>query len=322
MVNELGATGRLEELERLYTQLNQVMGEQVGSSLGATLENATRDGSGISGAVTTFFNAWESFAATPGDATAKEVLFQSADELAARLNAADKALDEAAADQDARLRSETEQATALLSRIATFNSRSSARRPGSPAATELRDARQKAIEELGGIMDFISEAQPDGSITLRLADGTTELVQGGQAATITVNRDESGTANGLRANMGGGGANFAPTRGTLSVLHPSVGLTQIADMRGELDALAGQLSEQVNIAYRAAGAGDFFSGTLPAPSAWLCRRPVPSPRPPRARPPVEMPWPWRLPPSRTTASAAPPATASTAASPSMPPARP
>lgn len=263
MVAEMGNSGRLDELDRLYTQLNRVMGEGVDSTMGSTLENATEDGSGVTGAISSFFNSWEALAASPNDASAKEVLFQSAQALVDTLNGANDALDTAAADLDSRLGEQSDRASELLSQIATLNqqiSRQEVRQPG--GATELRDARQQAIEELGGMMDFTTESGANGTVTLRLNDANaTELVDGGNAATISIVRDGAGTATGLQATMGGTSTGFTPTRGTLSVLHPGTGLAEIEGFRGELDALAGQISEQVNIAYGAAGQGSFFTGT-------------------------------------------------------------
>lgn len=265
---EAGTSGRLDALQSLYTDLKNVLGEEVGGSLGATLNSATGGSAGLTGAISAFFNAWEGFSAAPNDPAAKALAFERSQGLATYFNSADRELDRISSNLDARLTDQVKEANRLLSRIATLNDqiiRQEARHPGE--AVDLRDARQKAVEELSRIMEFEQEELGNGGIKLTLADpanpgeslGT--LVEIGVAATLSVTR-ENGLAMGLVSDFRDTGVAFTPESGSLSVLHPDGGFAELEQFRAQLDVLAEQLVVSANAAYaEAPDAPVLFSGT-------------------------------------------------------------
>jgi len=196
----------------------------------------------------------------------KNSVYNSADELVTRLNDASSAIDEVANAQNDRLNEQVDEVNALLEKIATLNGnivRMEARQAGS--STVLKDDRQAALEELASMMDFSTTSQADGSVTVSLPSsggvaGQT-LVEGGTAGSIAVTVDATGNPSGLEATFNGVTSAFSPSEGSLSVLDPVNTNAVIADLRSQLDSLAGQLISSVNTAYNDSGLGDFFSGT-------------------------------------------------------------
>lgn len=265
---EAGNTGRLDALQSLYSDLKNVLGETVPSSLGATLSSGAAGSSGFTGAISAFFNAWEGFSAAPNDPAAKALAFERSRGLADSLNAADRDLDKIASNLDARLTDQVKETNRLLGRIASLNEqivRQEARHPGE--AVDLRDARQKAVEELSRFMEFEQEELGNGGIRLTLADPASPgqslgtLVEGSVAASVLIVREDE-LATGLASTFEGSTVGFTPSKGSLSVLHPAGGRAELEAFRGQLDAFAAQLSSSANGAYaEAAGAPALFSGS-------------------------------------------------------------
>jgi flagellar hook-associated protein 1 FlgK len=260
VVSEISRTGTAEAQYALYNDLNSVMSEELNGSIGASLDTAEAQGTGITGALSTFFNSWSALSASPSSAGAKAEVYSAAEELASRLNAASDAIDEAEALKTDSLNSQIDDVNGLLQKIATLNSdiiRMEAREAGS--SITLQDERQAAIEELASYMKVSTQAQENGSVTVSLPSrggvAGQVLVANGNAATI------SATDSALQATYGGVTSTITLEEGSLSVLDPASIGAVFDGLRSQLDALAGQLMSSVNAAYQQSGEGDFFTGT-------------------------------------------------------------
>lgn len=269
VVEETYQAGSLQAEENLYNSLNNVMAESLNGSLGTSLDTAEADGTGITGGLSTFFNAWSAYAASPNSSGAQSEVYTSAEELADRLNSASTALDDVQESMNDSLDGDISEANDLLDKIATLNSEivaMEARDSGS--ASSLVDERQAALEDLAQITNFDSTTEADGSLTLTLtsSDGTTStLVSGGNAATLSVTTDATtGEYTGIASTYNGSTSAISPTGGSLSVLNPTVTSAAIQTVRDQLDALANQLITSVNAIYSqssADGTAAFFTGT-------------------------------------------------------------
>jgi len=270
VVEETSDAGALQAQTNLYDSLNNVMAESLNGSLGTSLETAESTGTGITGGLSSFFNAWSAYAASPNSDGAQSEVYSTAEELASRLNSASTALDDVQDSMNESLDSDVSEANKLLNKIATLNTEivtMEARDTGS--ASDLIDERQAAMEDLAEITNFESTTEDNGSVTITLpsSDGTTAqtLVSGGTAATLSVTTDATtGEYTGIAATYNGSTSAISPTGGSLSVLDPSVTSAAIQEVRDQLDALANQLITSVNEVYASSssdGTATFFSGT-------------------------------------------------------------
>jgi flagellar hook-associated protein 1 len=270
VVEETSSAGALAAETNLYTSLNNVAGESLNGSMGATLDTAEADGTGVTGGLSTFFNSWSAYAASPNSTGAQTAVYSSAEELASRLNTASSSLDDVQSSMNDDLDGDISEANTLLNKIATLNSNivtMEARDTGS--ASDLVDERQAAMESLAEITNFNSTTEDNGSVTITLpsSDGTTSqtLVSGGTAATLAVTKDATtGDYTGITSTFSGSTSSISPTGGSLSVLNPTVTSAAIDDVRSKLDDLANQLITSVNSLYSKSssdGSATFFSGT-------------------------------------------------------------
>lgn len=266
VVEETSQSGSADELASLYQSLNNVMSESLNGSMGATLATAEANGTGITGGLSRFFNAWSSYAATPNSSAAAGSVYTAAEELANRLNSADSDLTSLQDSKNSELDADVTDANSLLSSIAESNRNivtMEARNPGSSAS--MKDEREAAMEKLAKLVNFDSTTESDGSVTITLASGDSAtpqtLVSRGTAGSISVTKDASGAYTGLSATFGAATQDFTPSGGALSVLNPPTVSAAIEEVRSQLNALAGQISTSVNSAYSASGVSSFFSGT-------------------------------------------------------------
>lgn len=263
IVSEAGDGGRLEALKALYERLNAILGEGIDGSMGASLDSATGTSSGLSGDLSSFFNAWESLSTAPNDPVLKQETFGRAQNLADRLNNAAQDLDKIATDNARLLDGEVKQANALLEKLASLNDqivRVESRKGN--VANELRDLRQQALEELGQILDLRYEQQPDGRVMIMSgAPGAEATLLDAQGPSRIAATDD-----GLMASREGVSEVFMPEKGSLSVLAAGgTAGSEIQAFRGQLDSLSVQLIDSVNSVYNPDGAGsDFFAGNSAA----------------------------------------------------------
>ncbi|HNX04006.1 MAG TPA: flagellar hook-associated protein FlgK [Opitutales bacterium] len=269
VVEETSQSGAADELASLYESINNLMSESLNGSLGASLDTAEAEGTGITGAVSTFFNAWSAYAASPNSSAAAGEVYNAAEELVSRLNTASADLESLKTSKSDELDADVADANSLLASIAEYNKNiigMEARNPGSSAT--MKDEREAAMEKLAKLVNFDSSAEADGSVTITLASGNSEttktLVSGGVAGSIAVTSDASGAYTGLSASFGGSGQSFTPTGGSLSVLNPTVVNAAVDEVGARLDAVANQLASAVNAAYAASdssGTAAIFSGS-------------------------------------------------------------
>jgi flagellar hook-associated protein 1 FlgK len=275
VIEETSTASSLDETESLYDDLNTVMSESLNGSLGASLDTAVSEGTGITGGISSFLNAWSAYAASPNDSSAQSEVYSTAQELVQRLNDASEALDEVQADENAALEDDVDSANTLLQKIADLNTQIlSAQNRNDSSASELEDEREAAMEDLAGYIDYDYTTESNGTVTITVASGadssgTTTLVSGGTAGSIGIVSDTDGDYTGLSVTGAGSttSSSFTATGGSLSVLDPSVTSATIEGIRDQLDALANQIVTSVNSIYSETstdGTATFFTGTTAA----------------------------------------------------------
>jgi flagellar hook-associated protein 1 FlgK len=256
VTEETSQNGAADALAKLYGDIYSLSSESLNGSYGASLATAQTEGSGVTGAFTSFFNAWSAYAASPKGTGNANAVYTAAQELASRLNEADKDLTNLQKTENDKLDSTVKEANDLLSSIAEFNKQivtMEARNPGSSSA--LKDERQAAMESLAKIVNFDSSTEANGTVTISLASGDSTnpqtLVSGSNAGALSVAKNAQGNYTGLQATFGSATQSFTASGGSLSVLDPKVTSAAIESVRGQIDALAGQLIDSVNSIYYA-----------------------------------------------------------------------
>jgi flagellar hook-associated protein 1 FlgK len=239
--------------------LQVALGEQIDrqsstTSLDTNPESDTVEGS-LSKAIDEFFNAFQELSATPTDSAQKEVLYQKAGMLVTRFNLVDERIEQVRSNLKENISDEVAKVDGLVAEIAELNDRiQKLEYKQRGLAVDLRDQRQQAIEELGGLVSIEIQYLNNQQV------GVTAKTDGGDIVLV----DLDGVAGDF-ANEEDGTLSFDPTRGSIAGLQDAE--TAIDKLKNEnIDPLAAQLVTAVNLAYNSGGdpAGNFFIPDSPS----------------------------------------------------------
>jgi flagellar hook-associated protein 1 FlgK len=257
VLREVSLKADLEMRQSALESAQAGLGQSIDRSTGTS---STDGGShGIAESMSDFFNAFQSFAAKPTDVGEKQTLIQKAQILADRFQMTDERLAQVQTDMTSEITNNVDDVNRLLSTIAELNTQISRYEQNFPGgAADLRDTRQKNMEELAKLMNFESRPQPGypGQVQLFIHDGTGSeiiLVDLGSSATLALN----GAATSVTATPPVGSAAVVDFKS--GAIHGSFEArdTYVSGIRSELDALAHQMVVSVNGAYSASGSNFF-----------------------------------------------------------------
>jgi flagellar hook-associated protein 1 FlgK len=232
------------------------LGEQIDSA--STSSPSTTGGSnGISASLTNFFNAFQSLAGNPTDVGQRQTLVQEAGILTDRIQLTDTRLAQNQSDLTTQATGDVATVNTDLQNIADLNQKIAQFEVNNPGtATDLRNERQAALEDLAGKMSFETSPQPGvaGQIQVFAYDGTGAKVVlvDGQNVTGPV------TFDGTNVQAGATPTTLALSGGSIKgALDTRDGAVQT--LRNNIDTLAAQLVTSVNSAYNPTGTtGNFF----------------------------------------------------------------
>jgi flagellar hook-associated protein 1 FlgK len=226
------------------------------------------DGSGLSDALSTFFNAWSDLANDPSGATQRSVVVSDAQQLASTLNEMDGNLQDIQNNIDSDIPQTVDDINGITSQIADLNQKIlEAKNSGLDANTYL-DERDSLLTELSSKVDIASYEDDSGQLNIQLSNGKS-LVRGSTSY-------ELGTE--ANATTGLSDITWADQNGNETVITDSISKGElggelevrdsvIPEYMDSLDKLASTIIEQVNdlhtTGYDANGdAGtSFFTGT-------------------------------------------------------------
>jgi flagellar hook-associated protein 1 FlgK len=186
---------------------------------------------------------------------------QAAQEVTSQFNQVSASLSQVRGNLNTSIQNDVASSNQDLSQIAALNQQIVVAEAGGRTANDLVDTRQQTIENLAGMVNISTSAQPDGSINISI--GGVQMVTGNNAVDSLQTYDSGGgqlliqdanSATPLAVSGGSIGGNITARDGGLAGLQTS------------LDTLASQLITQVNNIYSAgydAGGGtgqDFFTG--------------------------------------------------------------
>lgn len=226
---------------------------------------------GLSNSLDMFWNSWSDLASDPTSPSARGVVVQRGAQVASQLNGFAKQLDQIASDTRASLSADLGKINQLVKQIADITPQIVANESGGQSANDLRDTRNRMLDQLSSLADAQVIDRHDGSVGVYLGgrvlvDGTAYhqlAASGGNPVSITFAGDTM-----TLQNVGGSiGADMTSLNQT------------IPGVMGDLDTLAGTLVQQVNQIHSSgvvfpggsatpAAAGNFFnqSATLIGPT--------------------------------------------------------
>ena len=229
--------------------------EQVRSGILGQLETlmAEPGDGGLSSILDRFFSAWSALATNPTSDTARGTVRNEAQNLTSQIQKLAGDIDRLRQDTEFRLGSAVDRINTLAQEVARLNREISADETTGQTSGDLRDARDRAIDELASLIPVQVMERENGSVGV-LTSGLS-LVDAAHHGTLEV-RVSGGTVGvglegrpGLLPDMGSG------VGGMLSILN-----TDLPDARASLDALAMALVTDINAIHQTGTSPDGSTG--------------------------------------------------------------
>ena len=267
IVSETSVRGAYESRQQALqfgqAALGQQIDRQATGAEGAAAASGVGGQHGIAEYLSDMFNAMQSLSANPTSVSERQALVTNAQSLATQFNQVSAQLDDLRDSLSDSLESDVEQANIALKDIAKLNEQIIAAELGTTAkANDLRDVRQKRIEELAELVRVETTANTNGSIDIAV-DGVT-LVSGPNVEDTLETYDAGGGQFLVRTSTGGTSLNLAggSMQGTIDARD-----SDLLNLQTDLNTLAGTLISEIN-AVHAGGYGlggttgaAFFTGT-------------------------------------------------------------
>ncbi len=266
VTREISNTAVLTSQQAAYKNAEAGLGQSVDTSQSTAAASGLSAGQGsVAAALSDFFNAFSSLAASPTDTGVRQTLLQKAAILTNGLQSTDFNLSQLQSDLTTQANTDITSTNTILGAIANLNgqiARLEVNHPGS--AVDLRDQRQTQLELLAGKMSFTSSIDPGSSaqVDVYAVDASGSPVPLVTQAAVTGPLTLTGSV------LSAGSLATALTLSGGSIkggLDARDGVVQT--LRDQLGALSKQLVTSVNAAYNPTGTtGDFFtaSGTTAA----------------------------------------------------------
>lgn len=212
----------------LLTQVSNVFGEPSDTGLSSTLDQ--------------FWGAWGDLANSPTSTAAKSVVQQRGGQLASTLNRFSTDLDGVTASANEQVTNQVTMLNRYTSQIAGLNRSIVAEESSGHTANDLRDVRDRAIDEMNKIVPVRSLEEPNGSSTLYL--GGIAIVDGVTTKQLSV--DRSGGTLTLKTS---GGSTIGAPDGSLGAALGVIN-KDIPTAKKQLDDMAASLVSKINAVHR------------------------------------------------------------------------
>lgn len=227
---ETGGASAAGLRKELLSSIEQVLGEP--------------SDTGLSAAMDAMWSSWSDLASTPTSAAARAVVVQRAQAVASQLNGFDQRLEDIRNQSALRLTDSVSQINALADQIAQVNTQVVSAEVSGNQAPDLRDQRDRLIDQLSALGDVRVFIDARGSAQVLL--GSTVVVDGSRAQQLRIAAplDETDITTGL-ALVSDPARKLLPIGGKVgemvNVLNGS-----LRDTQDRLDALATTLARAVN----------------------------------------------------------------------------
>ena len=210
-------------------------------------ERALDDGAnGIGDSVTAIFTTADQLSADPNSETLRRQFLLAVDQSAGAFRRAATSLSAAASGVATEAQGAAQQLNTDLAALSRVNDGLRRARPGSSNEATLLDERERLVGNIAGATNVAVSYDGRGAAIVRTSGGDT-LLDGPIIAAISVIVAANGTLQfGINPSSGG---ILTPTSGTLAGLANAA--THIADQWTALDAMAAQLTVELNSAHQA-----------------------------------------------------------------------
>jgi flagellar hook-associated protein 1 FlgK len=238
---ESGVLGEFQTLRDRLGEVEAAFGEPSDTGLAATLD--------------AFWSSWSDLANDPTGAAARTMVRARGRQLAGQLNDLGRRLTDVQASALDEMRRDVSQANGLTKQLANLNRQIAAAESGNRVAPDLRDARDRLIDQLATALPVRVIDRGDGTVSVFAGDAM--VVDGGTSRDLAV-----------RATSGGGfSIEFADTTRTLDIgggrLKAGLDLTgtQVPAIRRQLDDLVQAIVTTVNALHQTGYTRTGLTGT-------------------------------------------------------------
>ncbi|NOZ55979.1 MAG: flagellar hook-associated protein FlgK [Calditrichaeota bacterium] len=218
---------------------------------------------GLQATMDAFWNAWSELANDPENETARVVVREKAKTMIGAFHRASNYLRNQILAIDEEVGSTLSEVNTLLKNIAELNGQIQSLEAQGGPANELRDERDRFIDQLSQYLDTRVIEEKNG--TVRVLVGTSVLIQGTKAGQITGKKEQKGDLA-VTVLYDPSGRELSPSQGKLA------GLLEMRDevlpsYLQKLDDVAGAIVKEVNLRHRLGytmdgdEAGDFFAAS-------------------------------------------------------------
>jgi len=246
-------TANQNALENAQAQLGQFLNINGATATGAQ---------GLSDQLNNLFSAFQGLATSPTSLAARQNVVNQAQALAAGFNTASQQLSGLNTGLNTSVSDNVTKANQLLTQIASLNDQISKATASGGTANDLVDSREQALENLAGLVNIQTNANPNGAIDVSISG--TQLISGSQTLDTLQTYDPGNGQLLVRTTTGG--TPLTLTGGSIQgTIDARDGALQT--LRDGLDTLASSLISQVNGIYSSGydlngGTGAaFFTGT-------------------------------------------------------------
>lgn len=223
--SESSSASRDETRSGMLARIEGMLAEPADDALADTLDR--------------FFSSFSELAADPTSNTARTLVLEQSRQVSTQFDRLANGLDGLRQESEGRLTSAVGRVNALLDNIATLNRRVVADEAAGETAGDVRDQRDRMIDELATLADVDVIERENGSVGV-LLDGVA-IVDGAQSAELEI-RVGGGAIEVARVGV----ANAIPSvGGTISGLLDVVN-RDLPDVRTRLDDLASSFVQEVN----------------------------------------------------------------------------
>lgn len=241
---------RQAELRRTNADASRASAELSGLQ---NIESAVEQ-AGIFPAIVEFEGALHQLGSDPVDPSLRAATVAAAETLANKFNIAANSLASVAEGARFEAGAAVDEANVIAAELARVNVRLARAGAGSSDRASLLDQRDLMLERLSGIADIATSFGPDGGVSVRVGGSAGPvLVAGGTASSMAMTVAADGT---LSFDVGG----TAVALGGGSLAGRALALSEVADVRGRLDALAETIATLANDSQAAGAALDGSAG--------------------------------------------------------------
>ncbi len=187
---------------------------------------------GLSTALDQFYSAWSELAASPESEAARTSLRQTAESLTFRLNDLSGGVDRLRMEGVERAQQGVARAQVLVADVVELNRSIVAAEASGKEAPDLRDSRDRALDELASLLPITVQNNVDGSVRVNL--GGIGIVDGSKVQTLALDASGGGfslVAAGRSVTLGPGDGSLGGTLHAVNHDIPALraGLDQVAD---------------------------------------------------------------------------------------------